>query len=41
MYVYVNSSSFSELYIIYPELLELNLSQSHLPGVNAVHFLQL
>ena len=44
--VYVYSSDipvnrFSGLYIIYLQVLELTLSQSHLPGENAAHFLQL
>ena len=35
------SSRYSGLYISYSHVLELTLSQSHLPGENAVHFLQL
>ena len=40
--VYVYSpdipSQFSRLYINYPQLLEITLSQSHLPGENAAQF---
>ena len=33
--------SSADIYINYPQVLELTLSQSHLTGKNAAHFLQL